>query len=230
MDAGGGSGMSTARSAAAALLLASALAATRIAPAKADRDPAFDTVPYVIGSWMGTDAPPADPETEATLGADAILHRTYTLRATPPGSEAGTEPGSGADPMIALYIAYYREQRPGVSVHSPLHCLPGTGWEPEDARTLDIDSGATHAQMKRLIVRKNLDRAVVLYAYSVHGRLIASELLSKFWLLQDRMRHGRGDAALVRIVVPITEAADAAEQQGVRFTRDVLAYVSRLWS
>jgi len=240
--------MSTVRGAAAALLLGSAVLATRITPAGTGRDAALDRIPYIIGSWEGRDAPPADPETEATLGADAILNRTYTLRETraapakqpeteePPRATDAAWSGSGADPpendadALGLYIAYYREQRPGVGVHSPLHCLPGTGWEPEDARTVDIAGGATTARMKRLIVRKNLDRAVVLYTYSLHGRLIASELFSKFWLLNERIRHGRGDAALVRIVVPVTEAVEAAEQQGVRFTRDLLAYVSQLWS
>ncbi len=240
--------MSTARGVAAALLLGSAVVAARITPAGSVSNAALDRVPYIIGSWEGRDAPPADPETEATLGADAILNRTYTWRGThaapgkqqrSDGPERATEaawPGSGAEPResettaLGLYIAYYREQRPGVSVHSPLHCLPGTGWEPEDARTVDIAGGAMSARMKRLIVRKNLDRAVVLYAYSMHSRLVTNELFSKFWLLNDRIRHGRGDAALVRVVVPVMEAVEPAEQQGVRFARDLLAYLSQLWS
>jgi len=208
--------MNTRRAAVAAVLLASAAAVTRIAP----RDPgghdvALGNVPYTIGTWNGTDAPPMDAETERTLAADAVLNRTYL--------DAGSD-------AVGLYIAYYREQRPGVSVHSPLHCLPGTGWEAEDARTIEVAGAAADSQMKRLIVRKNLNRAVVLYAYSVQGRLIADEILSKLWLLRGRIQRGRGDAALVRVVVPVTGTIDAAERRGLAFTRDFLPYVLQLWS
>jgi EpsI family protein len=216
LDASGGPGMNTRRALIAVLLLGSAAITTRAARGDTGRaDPALITVPYTIGAWTGTDAPPVDQETERTLAADAVLHRTYAAE----GEEA-----------VGLYIAYYREQRPGVSVHSPLHCLPGTGWEPEDIRTVTIDGAAADSRMKRLIVRKNLNRAVVLYAYSVHDRLVANEVLSKLWLLSDRLRRGRGDAALVRIVVPVTGTIEAAERRGLAFTRDVLPYVFQLWS
>jgi EpsI family protein len=207
--------MSTRRAVVAVALLACAAMTPRIASRdRGGHDVALATVPYTIGTWNGTDAPPPDAETERILAADAVLNRTYLA-------------GSNA---VGLYIAYYREQRPGVSVHSPLHCLPGTGWEAEDARTIELAGPAAANQMKRLIVRKNLNRAVVLYAYSVQGRLIADELLSKLWLLRDRIQGGRGDAALVRIVVPVTGTIAAAERQGLAFTRDFLPYVLQLWS
>ena len=215
MGAQGGRSMNTRRAAVAAALLACAAVATRIAPGDAGaHDIALASVPYTIGTWNGTDAAPLDAETERTLAADAVLNRTYLA-----GNEA-----------VGLYIAYYRAQRPGVSVHSPLHCLPGTGWEAEDARTIDFAGAAAASQMKRLIVRKNLNRAVVLYGYSVQGRLIADEMLSKLWLLRDRIQRGRGDAALVRVVVPVTGTIEAAERQGLAFTRDFLPYVLQLWS
>ena len=28
-----------------------------------------------------------------------------------------------------LFIAFYAQQRAGESMHSPKHCLPGSGWE-----------------------------------------------------------------------------------------------------
>jgi EpsI family protein len=215
VDARGGAGMNRRRAGVAVILLGSAVLATRVARGDTRRpDPALDTVPYTIGTWTGKDAPPPDRQTEQILAADAVLHRTYS---------------AGEEDAVGLYIAYYREQRPGVSVHSPLHCLPGAGWEPEDVRTIALD-GAAGSRMKRLIVRKNVNRAVVFYAYSMHGRLVANEVLSKLWLLNDRIRRGRGDAALVRIVVPVTGTLEAAEHQGLTFAQNVLPYVFRFWS
>src|SRR2546422_9037128 len=78
VDARSGSGMSMHRVVIAILLLALAAAATRIGGGEAGReDAALSSLPYTIGQWSGTDAPPMDAETERTLAADAVLNRTY---------------------------------------------------------------------------------------------------------------------------------------------------------
>jgi len=249
--------MSTARLIVIVILLASTAAVARSAH-RGDRavDPNLSALSYTIAGWSGTEGKPLDEETVSALGADAYLTRTYS---------------EGAGVPVGVYIAFYGAQRPGVSVHSPLHCLPGTGWEPLDVRTVDVASFsatasgphprrelsltprlgfawprlgappqrgrraggpgvAAGAQVRRLVVRKNRDRALVLYWYAVHGRTIATEAMSKLWLLHDSIRLGRSDAALVRIVVPITGSVDAAERRGLAFTRDLLPYLSQLWS
>lgn len=176
----------------------------------------LDRLPYVFDQWNGTNASPVDEDTARVLGADAYLTRTYQ--------------GDTGVP-VDLYMAFYARQRPGVSIHSPLHCLPGNGWEPLDVATLAVaGADGRGARVRRMIIRKNLDRAVVLYWYAVHGRALASEVESKLWLLHDAVRLHRTDAALVRIVVPVGESVEAAEREAVSFTRGLLPYVARLWS
>jgi EpsI family protein len=202
------------------LLLASTGALARAARTSADVGHAdLGALPYELPAWTGRDAGALDPEVVSVLAADAYVNRTY--------ADASNVP-------VGLYIAYYGRQQPGVSIHSPLHCLPGTGWEPLDIATIDIaQADGSTGQVRRLLVRKNLDRAVVFYWYAVHGRMLASETMSKAWLLRDSIWLRRSDAALVRIVVPISERAgtiDVAERQGLGFARDILPYLSRLWS
>jgi EpsI family protein len=195
------------------LLSTGALAAAALTPGAA-RTAQLAQLPYQIGEWSGRDAEPFDAETLRILAADSYVNRSYSDPLQSPAS---------------LYIAYYGRQKPGVSVHSPLHCLPGTGWEALDVATVPLPAG----DARRMIVRRNRDRAVVLYWYAVHGRTLASEAASKVWLLHDSIRLHRSDAALVRIVVPITGAdgsSDAAERQALAFAHDVLPYLSRLWS
>jgi EpsI family protein len=174
-------------------------------------------LPFDLVAWSGHDAPPLDDETVRILGADSYLERSYAAPSGPP---------------VDFYIAYYGQQRPGASIHSPLHCLPGTGWEPLDVTTVPLpQADGTVGQVRQLLVRKNMERALVFYWYAVHGRMIASETLSKAWLLHDSVRFHRSDAALVRIVVPIDgEAIDAAQRQGLAFAHDVLPFLPRLWS
>jgi EpsI family protein len=203
--------MNTTRLAVIVTLLASTALMAR--PSRGDATPTanLSALPYQVSDWTGTEGKPLDEETLRVLGADAYVNRTYV---------------EGAGAPVGLYVAYYGAPRPGVSVHSPLHCLPGTGWEPLDVGTVSVASN----EVRRLVVRKNRDRAVVLYWYAVHGRLVASEVMSKLWLLHDSVRYGRRDAALVRIVVPITGSVDDAERRGVTFTRHLLPYLSQLWS
>ena len=200
------------------LMIAAAGALAQAARAQGPaRQAQLASLPHRVAGWNGRDAAALDEETLRVLAADAYLNRSYT--------------GASGTP-IDLYIAYYGRQQPGVSIHSPLHCLPGTGWEPLDIATVTVTApGLADGTARRLIVRKNMARAVVIYWYAIHGRTIASETISKAWLLHDSLRFHRSDAALVRIVVPVRgTAVDAAERDGLAFARDVLPYLPHLWS
>ena len=168
---------------------------------------AIDRLPWSFDGWRGSDAGDLDEESQRILAADAYINRTYTGAAGAP---------------VGLYAAYYAMQRPGVSVHSPLHCLPGTGWEPTDVGSL--------GGFKRMVVRKDRQVAVVLYWYAIHGRTVGDELSSKAWLLHDSIRYHRSDAALFRVVVPVAGSVEAAEREGLAFARALLPHVSHLWS
>jgi len=170
-----------------------------------------------IGAWTGVDQPPLDAETERILAADAYVNRAYAA--------------SGRS-NVELYVAYYAQQRPGASIHSPLHCLPGTGWEPTEISTTTLARpDGSSGTLRRMIVRKHLDRALVLYWYAIHGRMVANEFASKAWLIHDGVTLGKSDASLFRIVVPLTPSAastdrsddDAgAERDGLAFAADLL--------
>ncbi len=65
--------------------------------------------------------------------------------------------------------------------------------------------------MNRYVIQKGLDRQLVLYWYQSHGRVVASEYWSKFYLVRDAVTLNRTDAALVRVIVPIAPNAEQAE-------------------
>ena len=191
------------------ILAATAVAARPAQSRKLDMTPPIAQLPQQIGEWNGFDDGSLDEATAAELGADAYLTRTYS---------------AGAGPDVGLYVAYYGAQRPGVSVHSPLHCLPGTGWEPVDVATVPVAAGT----VRQVTMQKNLERVVVVYWYQLHGRTVASEIKSKVYGLFDRVRRGRSDAALVRIVVPIDGDADAAAARGLSFAGELLPRLTPL--
>jgi EpsI family protein len=148
--------------------------------------------PQVVGAWEGENVPLA-PDVIKVAAVDDYLNRNYR-------SSHG---------VLGLYIGYYQSQRQGESLHSPLFCLPGTGWQPTDNRTIDLrTSGGRQGAVKQLVVERGLDRLVVLYWYQTVARVTGSEYWRKLFLMHDAFFSGRTDVALVRIITAV-ESRDA---------------------
>jgi EpsI family protein len=168
----------------------------------------FNQFPMEIGEWKGERLPPIDDKVLAVLGADDYLNRAYFA---PDRSS-----------VVGLYIGYYGTQRQGDTMHSPLNCLPGAGWEPLVSSRIPIQIGRdADIVVNRYIVQKGLDRQLVLYWYQSHGRAVASEYWSKLYLIGDAVRLNRTDGALVRVIAPIAVSSEdegaAAERQATGF-------------
>jgi EpsI family protein len=174
-------------------------------------------VPLAFDSWRGADLAPPDDATIDAVGADHIVDRSYVG----PNGQA-----------VGLYIASYFRQRPGTSIHSPLHCLPGTGWNvlTDDVLKMGTERSTADA-IRRLVAVRGQNRILVLYWYAIRDRMIASDLLSRVYLLDGSLRLGRNDASLVRIVVPVDGTTDAvAEEQGLAFAHALLPQLAeRRW-
>jgi EpsI family protein len=173
-------------------------------------------LPLTLGEWTGTPGQPLDPKVLAILRPDDYTLRTYTR---------------GAD-FAGLYISFHGSQRQGDTIHSPLNCLPGAGWIPttQGYSTITVDEGARPRaiEVNRVVIEKGLDRALVLYWYQSHGRVTASEYWGKFYMVVDSIRLARTDAALVRIVIPMTEGDNgAADRAGVSLVRALFPQLPR---
>jgi EpsI family protein len=154
----------------------------------------LDEMPVALASWRSAGDIVIDRSTRDVLRADDYLNRRYISGRT------------SAD----LFIAYYASQRQGDTMHSPMNCLPASGWQPLATGRIQIPvSGYAPIASNRYVIQKGLDQQLVLYWYQSHGRTIASEYASKVYLVLDSLRLRRSDAALVRVVVPI--AADMTQ-------------------
>jgi EpsI family protein len=166
-----------------------------------------------IGRWKFAGDVVIDDDSLRVLNANDYVSRSYE---SPPTSLSAGGPGA-----VDLFIAYYGSQRQGETMHSPLNCLPATGWEPMSAQEISIDAHPSAVAANRLVIQKGLDRQLVIYWYQSHGRTIASEYASKAYLVLDSIRLHRSDAALVRIVAPAD--SDAAASDFIRALRPVLS-------
>ena len=169
----------------------------RTGEARVERRPLKD-FPSELGSWrqFGPDDR-FDKETEGILRADDYLARDYV---SPDGRVA------------SFYVGYYATQRNGATYHSPLNCLPGSGWEMTNPATLKISpaTGAPAFEANRYIIQNGNDKELLIYWYQGRGRAIASEYWGKIYTVLDSISRRRSDGAMVRVMVPITKSEEAA--------------------
>lgn len=160
--------------------------------------------PQTIGAWQrtGTDRL-LDDETLSVLRASDYLLRDFRK---PEGQ------------VVNLYVGYYASQRTGATYHSPLNCLPGTGWtlsEPGKA-TIPLPDGTSFIANKYVIQNGDYQNLMI-YWYQGRGRNVASEYWGKIYTVFDSVRLRRSDGAMVRVTVPIGSSVPAAEQSAVEF-------------
>jgi len=176
----------------------------------------FDSFPTVLGSWQSIEGPPFEQSILNVLGVDDYLTRVYY---------------QSQQAVVSLYMGYYRSQRQGDTIHSPLNCLPGAGWEPVSEgrlRIANVDGRGRDIVVNRYLVQKGLERQLVLYWYQSRGRVVASEYTSKLYLIHDAVRMNRTDGALVRVITPVRGSdgdAAPAEQLAESFVRTIFPHL-----
>jgi EpsI family protein len=157
--------------------------------AHVDRKPLKD-FPQQLGAWRKSKPDQdIDQQTMAVLRASDYLLRDFQR---PDGQVAN------------FYVGYYASQRDGASYHSPLNCLPGSGWtlNNPDTVTISLPSGQTFAANK-YVIQNGDDKSLMIYWYQGRGRTVASEYWGKVYTVIDSVRLRRSDGALVRVTVPL---------------------------
>jgi len=174
-------------------VLAGSLVATRskeLSPPGSLARP-LSEIPLELGGWTGTEDPPLRQQIAESLGATAYLSRTY---------RRGTRAAN-------LFIAYYSNPRAGETMHSPKHCLPGGGWEPIELKTVKVPTENGPVEINQYVLYRAGEQSLVLYWYQTPQRVIASEYLSKAYLIWDTLRMRSPASAIVRVSLAGTPGA-----------------------
>jgi EpsI family protein len=193
-----------------ALLLGGTLAATSLTQQRPSEPLAaeIDTIPLEFARFRVSHEPPLRDDVVASLMPTSYLSRVYSAD----GSK------------IRLFIAYYGQQRPGVSMHSPKNCLPGSGWEMWSHRMVPLTFRGGSAEINQYSVRSGNDRQAVLYWYQSGSRIVANEYVGKLYLIRDALTMRRTAAAIVIVTVDDTPEAIAA---GTEFASHIVEPLSR---
>ena len=108
---------------------------------------------------------------------------------------------------VNFYIAYYATQRRDAAPHSPLICMPGSGWEiarlQPDFIVRDNNNQPVLA-VNRALIKNGETTELVYFWFRERGRDLTTSPARKWFLFKDALAKGRTDGALVRIVLPVT--------------------------
>ena len=177
----------------------------RAGEASVSRQP-LKNFPARVGSWqqVGGDVR-FDAETEKVLKADDYVSRNFASN------------GLNA----SLYVGYYTTQRNGATYHSPLNCLPGSGWVMSDGGLITITPAKSQSfEANRYLIQNGDQRALMIYWYQGRGKAVASEYWAKIETVLDSVRRRRSDGALVRVMVPLSNPPAEAEKSAVEFASE----------
>jgi EpsI family protein len=160
--------------------------------------------PQTIGVWqkLGSDQI-LDDETMKVLKASDYLLRDFR---------------KSDGRVVNFYVGYYESQRSGATYHSPLNCLPGSGWmlsEPGKATISNADGSSFVAN--KYVIQNGDYKSLMIYWYQGRGRSVASEYWGKVYTVFDSVRLRRSNGALVRVTVPIGESEAEAEKSAIEF-------------
>jgi EpsI family protein len=163
--------------------------------AHVDRKPLRD-FPVQVGNWSqrGADSVLDEPTLKVLRASDYLL-RDYRRN-----------DGSLAN----LYVGYYASQKDGATFHSPLNCLPGSGWNlTEPGKRMITTPQGYSFEANQYVIENGTQRLAMIYWYQGRGRMVASEYWGKVYTVIDSVRLRRSDAAMIRVTVPIV-GPDAA--------------------
>jgi EpsI family protein len=168
----------------------------------------LDQIDSQIEGWTATGDETVPAPTLHALAPSAYLVRNYRK----------------GNSQLGLFVAFYAQQRAGESMHSPKHCLPGSGWEiwNYDAALIPVDG--RQVRVNKYSIHNGGQRNLMFYWYQSKQRIIASEYLGKLLLVRDALVDGRTAASIVRITVADTPGAS---DEATAFAAGLIPQVER---
>lgn len=154
-------------------------------------------LPSELGPWqaVGTDVAMDDATRELLKPSDYLL-RSYV---DPKGR------------VTVIFVAFFRMQKEGQIIHSPRHCLPGSGWLITKRDQVEVPTAAGQTKVNHLVMGKDMETLSVLYWYQGRGRIEYSEYLDRAQLIWDGLFKNRTDGALIRMTTMVPDKARSRE-------------------
>jgi EpsI family protein len=172
----------------------------------------FGEFPIVVGNWRMISQADFDDQILAVLKPTDYLSRVYTT-------------GDGRNAQ--LYIGYHGGGKEGGEIHSPRHCLPGSGWYEASSRRTELDVNGKKIRLVRAVYQKGTVKQLFFYWFQVQDRTLADEYSLKLAQIANSMTERRRDAAFIRIAIPVTSDEEQSTTLGMNFISEFYPVIAK---
>lgn len=179
-----------------------------------DHGPDFGMIPMTQTAYSGEERRFSE-ESYEILQADTSTLRLYV--------------GDDANP-IWLFIGYFSSQKYGSQIHSPKHCLPGSGWKILSQEPYQLQLSSTAGRLiNRLVIDNRGRQQLMLYWYETRSGTIRNEFGLKWDLMLNSLQVRPTDAAIVRVNLPLNsdESIDDATARALTFLEQFLPTIDQ---
>jgi len=166
----------------------------------------FDQFPASISSWHMVGETYLSDNVQKVLKATDTLSRQYA---------------QADGKRVSLYIGYHGGGKGSGGIHSPKHCLPGSGWYEVSTRKTELDLAGERIDLVQAVYQKGESREMFLYWFQARNKTMNDEYSLKMAEITNSMLYRRRDTAFVRISVPFETDEKAALALGESFVRDM---------
>lgn len=165
----------------------------------------FDQFPLQVSGWQMSGESGLSEEVQKVLRATDVLNRQYK-------NERGER--------VSLYIGYHSGGKGSGEIHSPKHCLPGSGWFEISSTRTEVPVAGGKVNLVQSVYQKGEARELFLYWFQVRDQSVSDEYMLKLAEIANSVLYRRRDASFVRISVPFQRDQQQAVSLGLRFASD----------
>jgi len=119
--------------------------------------------------------------------------------------------------VVDLYVGYHNGGKGTGGIHSPKHCLPGSGWLEISTRKELLATPDGNRAIVRAVYQKGDSKELFLYWFQMMDKTITDEYSLKLSEIKNSLLYQRRDQSFIRISMPF-------EQDETRATASVEAF------
>lgn len=128
---------------------------------------------------------------------------------------------------VLLYIGYHNGGKESGPIHSPKHCLPGSGWSLVKSGKATVALDAGRLTLVKSLYQQGESKEIFLYWFQVRDRALTNEYALKLAEITGSLFHRRRDTAFIRVSVPAGGDDVKATAIAERFIRDYYPVIRR---
>ena len=165
----------------------------------------LNDIPMTLGDWRMISQSEMGEGVLKNLKPTDYLSRVYV---------------DGAGNRVVFYLGYHGGGPDSGPIHSPKHCLPGSGWQilRQEKKAVPVAGGRVPSV--QALYQSGEEKMLFLYWFQVKGAALTNEYALKFAEIKNSMLYNRRDSAFIRISVMAGDDVERAVAVGERFVRD----------